>query len=310
MENKKILNYFFIVALITFFIVSLDGLYEFIYGHNIFNNKAFPGRIAGLFGDEWVIGSFLSRILPIMICLYLIQQNKYNNYFKLFFIITIILSIVTISLSGERAAFIFLIISILLYLVLFLKNYFLQYKIFSIVLIIFLLVILSSPFMSENSKDRIFNSMNDHTSLDLNKNHYLAYYNSAYEMFLNKPILGHGPKSFRIKCDDFKNYDIGCNMHPHNTYLQLLSETGFLGFIFIFSFFIYISINLLKILFKKNITNYDLCKFSILISIFINIFPFVPSGSFFNNWISVIYFLPLSFYLYLIENKKYMMKQQ
>ena len=310
MENKKILNYFFIVALITFFIVSLDGLYEFIYGHNIFNNKAFPGRIAGLFGDEWVIGSFLSRILPIMICLYLIHQNKYNNYFKLFFIITIILSIVTISLSGERAAFIFLIISILLYLVLFLKNYFLKFKAFGIVLILFLLAILSSPFMIEKSKDRIFNSMNTHTSLDLNKNHYLAYYNSAYEMFLNKPILGHGPKSFRIKCDDFKNYDIGCNMHPHNTYLQLLSETGFLGFIFIFSFFIYISINLLKILLKKNITNYDLCKFSILISIFINIFPFVPSGSFFNNWISVIYFLPLSFYLYLIENKKYMMKQQ
>jgi hypothetical protein len=68
--------------------------------------------------------------------------------------------------------------------------------------------------------------------------------------------------------------------------------------------------NLLKILLKKNITNYDLCKFSILISIFINTFPFIPSGSFFNNWTSVIYFLPLSFYLYLIENKKYMMKEQ
>ena len=38
-------------------------------------------------------------------------------------------------------------------------------------------------------------------------------------------------------------------------------------------------------------------KAIISILIFINLFPFSPSGSFFNNWLSIIYFLPLGFYI-------------
>ena len=38
------------------------------------------------------------------------------------------------------------------------------------------------------------------------------------------------------------------------------------------------------------------------ILIFINLFPFVPTGSFFNNWMSIMYFLPLGFFL---KNNKF-----
>ena len=123
-------------------------------------------------------------------------------------------------------------------------------------------------------------------------------------MFLDKPLLGHGAKSFRILCDDFKNYENGCNMHPHNTYFQLLSEVGIIGFFYIFTFFIYIFFNIIKILLKKNISNYDICKYSLLISMLLNTFPLVPTGSFFNNWLSVIYYIPIGFYLYLLAYKK------
>jgi hypothetical protein len=32
--------------------------------------------------------------------------------------------------------------------------------------------------------------------------------------------------------------------------------------------------------------------------LFINLFPFAPAGNFFNNWMSMIYYYPLGFYLY------------
>ena len=48
-----------------------------------------------------------------------------------------------------------------------------------------------------------------------------------------------------------------CNTHPHNFYFQLLAEVGFIGFIFVFSLFLYISFVLIKnfVLVIKNIPN-------------------------------------------------------
>ena len=57
-------------------------------------------------------------------------------------------------------------------------------------------------------------------------------------------------------------------------------------------------------LYRKNMRNKvtynkkEICK-AILISVmFINLWPFIPSGNFFNNWLSILYFYPVGFYLY------------
>ena len=96
------------------------------------------------------------------------------------------------------------------------------------------------------------------------------------------------------KIDIFDNYNfrLNCGNHPHNTYLQLISETGIIGFGFVFLFFLYILMSLLKNFFnskKKFEKSFDF-KICILTCIFINLFPFTTTGNFFNNWLSIIYF--------------------
>ena len=62
-----------------------------------------------------------------------------------------------------------------------------------------------------------------------------SHFISAYRMFIDNPIFGHGPKTFRILCshEDY-NYDVNsCSTHPHNTYVQLLAETGLVGVMFV-----------------------------------------------------------------------------
>ena len=81
----------------------------------------------------------------------------------------------------------------------------------------------------------------------------------------------------------------GFNSHPHNTYLLLLSETGLLGFSCIILIWIF---SLFKVF--SNIHLYYKC---LILGIIINLFPFVPSGNFFNNWLSILYFYPLGFLL-------------
>ena len=49
--------------------------------------------------------------------------------------------------------------------------------------------------------------------------------------------------------------------------------------------------------FKKLYKNilYDFKEMNIYLAIFVTLFPFVPTGSFFNNWLNIIYFLPVGF---------------
>lgn len=50
----------------------------------------------------------------------------------------------------------------------------------------------------------------------------------TWEKFLEHPILGVGPRNFRAL--DFSHVNLTSTMHPHNVPLELLVETGILGF--------------------------------------------------------------------------------
>jgi hypothetical protein len=80
----------------------------------------------------------------------------------------------------------------------------------------------------------------------------------------------------------------GANSHPHNVYLQLLSETGIFGCIMILMLFIFCFLKLFS-----NIHIYFKC---IILSTVINLFPLTLSGNFFNNWLSILFFLPIGFF--------------
>lgn len=311
------------ILLIIFFILIFDGYYQYFFYENIIGlsneNKL---RISSFFGKELIYGSFLSKFLPILIGL-LIFFHK-DNIDKVLTYLIICLSIIAIYISGERASFILTLVSLII--ILMSTNFFYKSKYY-----IFLLIILSlSIIISSNQELRnkwqttisntIFNFSNKIVVEDkkyfliLDKKYtYMGL--SAIKMFNDKPILGHGVKSFRFNCkkepyqiDEFDNYNfrLNCGNHPHNTYIQLIAETGIVGFGFIIFFFIFILFSLLKSFFsnqKKNFPNAFDLRICILSCIFINLFPFTTTGSFFNNWLSILYFFPIGFLFYL--NKIY-----
>ena len=65
-------------------------------------------------------------------------------------------------------------------------------------------------------------------------------YITAYKMYLDNKILGVGVKNFRKFCSNKKymESELSCAPHPHNTYIQILSETGIIGFIFLLLIFV------------------------------------------------------------------------
>ena len=50
-----------------------------------------------------------------------------------------------------------------------------------------------------------------------------------------------------------------------------------------------------KISKKPLLSDFQVCLF---IAVYLTLWPLIPSGNFFNNWLSMIYFFPIGYYFY------------
>ena len=309
---KKFLKFF----LISVFILILDAILQFNLGTNILGWEKFhPQRISSFFGDELVMGSYLVRFLPLIVGLYIfIYFNEFNFNKTLILFLIISIFYIGISISGDRSAF-YLSLLFLPFLINLRKIFYLKNKLFilgtSFLISLFVLV-----FTNESIKLRIVdstlgsmltkNSVNDKNyRIVLFSNNHENHIKTAIKIFNDNKLFGVGIKHFKFVCSDPKYFENkhSCSTHPHNIYIQILAELGLFGFIFLMIYFIYICFKILKNIFSKKNSPIYFLNLMVLSSIFINLFPLSPSGNFFNNWISFIYFFPIGFYLY--SNKKY-----
>ena len=308
-QDKKILNYFYYALVICFSALIIDSYIQFFSGTNIIGLPKAGDRISSFFGEELIMGSYLSRLFPLLFALFVLKEKKkYELYFIgiLFFLIDIL-----IYASGERASFLFLNISTI-FIIILIKEY---QKFRLVVFIISCIFIVVLTLKNDDLKSQMITETVERMGLEKNsKQKYFftpehdSVMRTAYNMFKDKPIFGHGPKMFRVICKDEK-YATGispCMTHPHNFYVQLLAETGIIGFSFLFSVFFYILYcayrQLKSIVLKQQryLTDYQVC---LLAGILITVWPLTTNGNFFHNWLAIVYSLPVGFYLHSIYGK-------
>ena len=302
-------------------VIIIDSLIQFYLGKNILGYEILRNRISSFFGEELVLGGFITRIIPFFLMYLLMTNTIEENKINFFYSLVISLSITIVYLSGERTSFFLL---ILFFFTIFIISKYLR----KLIILVMIFFILSSFIISKFQKNDQLNASNrmftktyqqiigdgknteEHKKKFFNKvyafsHDHHGHYLLSYKIFKDHPIFGTGVKGFRYLCRN-KIYilekDDGCSTHPHNTYVQILVSNGTVGFTLIFLAFIYILREIFKCrkkLSAKNIFDkYELSKGVMLSAIFINLWPLIPSGNFFNNWISMIYFYPIGFYLY------------
>ena len=398
-EDFSFLRFLYFFTYFSLFCLLADSVFQSQTGYNIFQHKIDNSlRVSSFFGDELIMGSYVSRILPVLIGVSYVVKLNFRNYLNigLLFLATIL-----VILSSERLSLFYLGASLISYFILEFnkKNLFF---LFLIILTIFLVFKVNKA-----SYERIFiqtkNQLVQAGRIIGFSPRHLMHYSTAYEMYLEKKLLGHGLKSFRYLCGKdkyiqeiikkkreyyvvakedgyfnfkkesgnqqqrsinimyknqtseifgitynlflydknknlfheheinftkvnkennytenskynfakgdilFVNYDVGgrCNTHPHNIYMQFLSEIGILGFLFFITIFGYVVFNLLRIFLrlinKSFLEKVEKSELFILLSIFLAMFPLVPSGNYFNNWILVMSYLPIGIYLGLFK---------
>ena len=103
-ENYKYKNNILKVWFIIFIIVSIDLLFEFIFGRNILGySSAIPGRLAGFLDDELKIGGYYLGFILISVTYIIYKYEKKNYLLLIFFLLTFF---IISFLIGERSNFI------------------------------------------------------------------------------------------------------------------------------------------------------------------------------------------------------------
>ena len=308
------INYFFYISktnlkifytwTLVFFVFVFDVYFERFSGANVFGwgpqeidgvFQPYGSRVMSFFKDEPIAGSYLYGFI-FLVSGYVLQffKNKTKgNFLSLFLILCFLLSVIA---TGERSNSIKVTFGIVLFiLIIDIIKPKTKILILTILIVSIILLITNSNYLKNRYVGQFYYYLSEKDSKAIEKSLYYKLYRSGFNVFKNSPLFGAGNKNYRIEaCGDVKKvieFNYKCTTHPHQTYIELLSEHGLIGaFILLVSFFLLMFKNLKKIIFSKNYI--QIGSFVYLLSVFL---PLLPSGSFFSDFNITFFFINLSF---------------
>ena len=307
-KNVIDLKLFFITCSISSLFVSLDIFYQYKFGHDIFGfNTVGSGRkLGGPFGDELIAGGFIQRFsLFSFFVLPLFFSNKSKKISKYLIPILFIVFCTGIILSGNRMPLLLFVFSIFLIL-LFNKQVRKFFLPFIIVFTIIFSIIFNFNSEVKTNFQNFYKQVSKISLIILDKDlenqrvpQYFREFSSFYDTWLLNKYIGGGVKNFRFYCHFRPNIDKNskfiCNMHPHNYYLEILTETGLIGFFFCISiFFIILYISFVKKYFLKSPLQTNNLIIPFIFLFLVEIFPLKSTGSFFTTGNTTYIFLIMS----------------
>jgi O-antigen ligase len=238
--------------------------------------EGFKSRLSWPY-DDLVPGSYLAKVgLPVIVfstTLFLSLKGSKSLLSGIFCLLVIGMTMMT----GERINFLIALFAAILTIFVWETSW--KKRSFYLILlsVIPLSIIVIFPMVFERFVAEFYNQ------LPLYKGG--PYYDAmapAWLIFKQFPTFGIGPGNFRYLCADLIQPGLGypCHNHPHNFYLQILSETGFLGLI---SAVVFIGSIILKC-FGARAPNRHVLYTAAWVIPFALFWPIRSSADFFGQW--------------------------
>ncbi len=294
--------------LIIFSVFVFDVYFERFYGVNTLGFGALESthgpRIVSFFKDEPIAGAYLNGMVYIIfgyLC-YILKEK--DNFFKNLSLIVLIIFFIAVLLTGERSNTIRAIFGLSIF-VFFLDYFKLKSKLIFLISIITLIsiIISQSDFLKNRYIGQLYKNIASEERRDIffDNNVYINLYKSGIKVFKKNSIFGVGNKNYRIAtCDGNKSYneDYYCSTHPHQIYIEFLSEHGIFGSIVCFLILFYLIFrNIKNIIYYKNYI-----QIGAFVYMLTNFIPLIPSGSFFSDFNITFFMINLSI-MYAVSDK-------
>ncbi len=302
-------RYFFLTASVLPILLSLDLILQYATGVNIIGLKSYGHHNSSFFGDELIAGGFVQNF-SFFSLIFLSYKLRNNNFYLMILLFAIVATILGIGIlvSGNR-------MPIFLFLLGLFLIYFFNNKLKKAVIASFLVLSLSLSllFSYDSHLKNLYLSLYDNvkdigisviTKIKDNKSefnlasqpdkekedpesagHKKIFFTSIETWKMHK-IFGSGIKGFRKDCKIIleKQKRGVCSNHPHNYYLEVLTDLGILGLISVMIIAWMFIIFLIKNykFFNKNKLE-SLFLLATTISLCVAVFPIKSTGSIFTT---------------------------
>ena len=200
-------------------VIALCGLPDVLSAHHSL-------RVASTLGNPTTVSTFVAMSLPFSIVFLIDAENTRD---RIFFAVATILLLAVLLLSQTRSSWFaaFVGLSLLIASKSIWKKAF-RFILPGLAILLVLGVLLPSNFVGR----RISESFSGQTTL-LRR---IPLWGASWQAFLASPVLGNGPGAFPYFLPSFRSPDYWMyrsedySKHAHNIALEILSETGSLGF--------------------------------------------------------------------------------
>lgn len=284
-------------AIISFW--AVDGWLQATTGQGFLGIETSSStRISGIFGENARLGLM---IVPFFSMALFSLKKLYGTMFA---VAIGLLLISAILMSGDRASWLSLLVTLFLYAVLFgrslLSLSFKQVSILLIALSIVVVSVLSIPRFQQRIDSITTGFDGSYSSVNKASSSRLPLWETAYKMFLDNPINGVGARSFRYAYPDYASSDdpfVDFSLakdkqqgqtHAHQVVLEFAADTGLIGLVGYTIVLWFIYVKWLPLAVRSNAG----LSLGYLISLAVIFFPINTHQSFFSShWGQVVWLI-------------------
>lgn len=298
-RHKRLL---FSMALVLAFTI-FDSFYQYMYGVDLFGWQAkIDTRLTGPF-EYMRVGAFIAFLMFPVLTVYLDKLWRRYPHFGGHLVGVGVMGVVllVLLLSGERVTLIYYVLGYAVMLFLWRKHHLPMLRITIIMSVTTALLLLGFVFVKHTApeslapleKIKVYQSIKNRflgNTVEIMKQndtgHYRQIWSRAYTMFTYAPLFGVGVHQFDIRCPDAvygptDNIHLRCSNHIHHFYLELLTETGIIGFALIVTVFLML---LAKIWATRQRWDEVPLLLGVFTAYFISIWPLAMFRGFFQSW--------------------------
>ncbi len=299
-DLKKFFSFTIILCMVF---VALNIYLQYLTGEDLFGNKIVgQNRSTAVFGNQ-IPGSYVVKFFFLgLLFSFFNKKILFNLIYISFFTSAIILTnerMPLINIVMFSIVFLLLIPKINIY-----KKTLCLFFYFSIIFSTYNLPT-HNNIQLENS-EKIYEKIISRTKTQYEEQtkdgnifdiYWFQHFRAANDLFKENLIIGSGIKTYRYSCPltqlkKDKSLQLLCNIHPHNLYFEIISETGILGLFFICFLLIKLIIGFFSLYFNHKENRHEL--FLVFLPVFMLFNPVQFTGSFFSTFSGFFYFLVLA----------------
>lgn len=270
---------------------AADAILQYTTGYDIFHYpKPYPTRLTGPFYPKQQVGIYMARLFfPAVFGLgALLLSRKQTTTRRALIAASAGLLVTAIFLSGERAALLLTLFGLILSLLVW------QGLQRTLIAVGVLIVAGTAVYQLNIAIVQRQIDSTATTMAHIPQSPYGKLWRTGLMIGWAHPLTGVGMHNFRYVCKDPAKHYPGCNIHPHNMYIQWFAASGFPG---LAGFIILVTVWLRHLWLAILRSGRNARVLGPALGVFIQLWPFIPTGGFFSNWNAVTFWLGLGWAL-------------